>query len=78
MATIGSRPSPSALDSALDIFRVRQYFNVIVRARDVITAVRDDTAFLDAVRRGLVPLLSDRQPAAGPSSGRCAGLPRRR
>jgi len=33
MATTGSRPSHSALDAALDIFRVRQYFNVIVRAR---------------------------------------------
>ena len=45
MATTGSRPSHSALDAALDIFRVRQYFNVIVRARDVLTAVREDTAF---------------------------------
>ena len=31
MATTGSRRSHSALDAALDIFRVRQYFNVIVR-----------------------------------------------
>ena len=33
MATTCSRPSHSALDSALGIFRVRQYFNVIVRTR---------------------------------------------
>ena len=49
MATTGSRRSHSALDSALDIFRIRQYFNVIVRARDVLTAVREDTAFLNTV-----------------------------
>ena len=73
MATIGSRPSPSALDSALDIFRVRQYFNVIVRARDVLTAVGEDTAFLDAVRRGFLPFPSDRPPAAGPVFGPPSG-----
>jgi NTE family protein len=69
MATTSNGHSPSALDAALDIFRVRQYFNVIVRARDVLTAVRKDTAFLDTVRRGLLPLPSDRQPAAGPVFG---------
>ena len=63
----------SALDSALDIFRVRQYFNVIVRARDAITAVRADTVFLDTVRRGLLPLPSDRQPAAGQVFGELRG-----
>jgi NTE family protein len=69
MATTGSRPSHSALDAALDIFRVRQYFNVIVRTRDVITAIREDTTFLDTVRRGLLPLPSDRRPTAGPVFG---------
>ena len=33
MVTTGGRRSHSALDAALDIFRVRQYFNVAVRAR---------------------------------------------
>ena len=77
MATTDDRRSHSALDAALDIFRVRQYFNVIVRARDVLTAVREDTAFLDTVRRGILPLPSDRQPAAGPVFGplRGAGPP---
>ena len=37
--TTGGGPSHSALDAALDIFRVRQYFNVVVRARDVTTAI---------------------------------------
>jgi NTE family protein len=66
MATTSNGHSPSALDAALDIFRVRQYFNVIVRGRDVITAIREDTRFLEAVRRGLLPLPSDRRPASGP------------
>ena len=48
------------LDSALDIFRLRQYFNVAVRARQVEQGVRDDVAFLDLVRRSLVSLPFDR------------------
>ena len=40
MATTGGRGSHSVLDAALDIFRVRQYFNVAVRARDVAAAIR--------------------------------------
>jgi NTE family protein len=63
-ASEGGR-SHGALDAALDIFCVRQYFNVIVRARDVATAVRSDARFLDTVRRGILPLPFDRQPAAG-------------
>ena len=73
MASIERQRGPSALDAALDIFRVRQYFNVIVRARDAITAVRADTGFLDTVRRGLLPLPSDRQPAAGQVFGQLRG-----
>ena len=73
MATTDRRRSHSALDSALDIFRVRQYFNVIVRARDVLTAVREDTTFLNAVRRGILPLPSDRRPAPGQVFGPLRG-----
>ncbi len=65
MATTDSQRSNSVLDSALDIFRFRQYFNVIVRARDVLTAIREDTTFLHTVRRGILPLPSDRRPAPG-------------
>ncbi len=73
MATTDDRRSRSALDAALDIFRVRQYFKVIVRGRDVITAIREDTRFLEAVRRGLLPLPSDRRPAPGPVFGPLRG-----
>lgn len=50
------------LDAPLDIFRLRQYFDVLVRARDVADGVRADAAFLRRVRRGLLPLPLDRHP----------------
>jgi len=65
MAGTGSRDRASALDAALDIFRIRQYFDVIVGARDVAAAIRKDARFLGAIRRGLVSLPSDRWPAPG-------------
>jgi NTE family protein len=57
------QPVQTALDAVLDIFRIKQYFDVIVRARDVATAVRKDVRFLDAVRRGVLPLPFDRRRA---------------
>ena len=63
MVTVGGQPGRSALDAALDVFRMRQYFDVVVRARDVATAIRKDATFLDTVRRGFLPLPFDRQPA---------------
>ncbi len=72
VATTGSRYR-GALGAALDIFRVRQYFNVVVGARDVARAVRADARFLDTVRRGIVPLPPGRQPAAGRIFGPLAG-----
>jgi len=65
VATAGSQRSGSVLGAALDIFRVRQYFNLVVAARDVARAVRADARFLDTVRRGLVPLPTDRWLAPG-------------
>ncbi len=65
MATTGGQRSRSISDAALDVFRMRQYFNVVVRARDVATAIRKDATFLDTVRRGILPLSFDRQPAPG-------------
>jgi NTE family protein len=65
MVTIEGQRSRSALDAALDIFRMRQYFNLVVGARDVARAVRNDARFLDTVRRGLVPLPLDRWPVPG-------------
>jgi NTE family protein len=73
MVTPGGQPGHSALDAALDVFRMRQYFNVVVRARDVVTAIRRDGVFLGTVRRGLLPLPSDRQPAPGPVFGPLRG-----
>ena len=58
-----AEPNRSALDAVLDIHRIRQYFNVLVRGRDVATAIRKDAGFLDVIRRGVLPLPFDRQPA---------------
>lgn len=44
------------LDSLLDALRIRQYFNVITAAREVAEGVRDDAAFLTALRRAVLPL----------------------
>jgi NTE family protein len=65
MATTDSQRGHSALDAALDIFRMRQYFDVVVRTRDVVTAIGKDARFLDTVRRGMLPLPFDRRPAPG-------------
>ena len=62
----------SPLDVALDVFRMRQYFDVVVRARDVASAATRDVRFVNTVRRGLLPLPFDRRPSParvfGPSS----------
>ncbi|MFN2581291.1 MAG: patatin-like phospholipase family protein, partial [Candidatus Dormibacteria bacterium] len=44
------------LSPVIDVFRLRQYFNVITRARQVAELVRDDAGFLRTVRRALVTL----------------------
>ena len=53
-----TRTSP--LGTALDVFRMRQYFNAIVRAVDLAAAVREDASFLTDVRRAFLPLPFDR------------------
>jgi NTE family protein len=73
MVTTGGRRGHSALDAALDIFRVRQYFNVAVRARDVAAAAGKDVRFVHTVRRGLLPLPFDRWPAPGQVFGPLPG-----
>ena len=73
MVTVGGQPGHSALDAALDVFRMRQYFDVVVRARDVAAAIRKDATFLDTVRRGFLPLPFDRRPAPGPVFGPLRG-----
>ena len=74
MATVDGGQDRSALDAALDIFRVRQYFNVVIRARDVATAARKDAAFLHTVRRGLLPLPFDRKPVPRQVFGPLRGI----
>ncbi len=64
MTTNGAAgPGRTALDVVLDIHRIRQYFDVIVQAREVAAAVRKDARFLDAVRRSVLPLPFDHQAA---------------
>ncbi len=50
----------SPLDDALDILRVRQYFNAITVARELADGIRRDASFLRATRRALLPLPVDR------------------
>lgn len=50
------------LGPLLDVFRVKQYFEALTAALDVAAAVRQDITFLDVVRRGLLPLPTDRHP----------------
>ncbi len=57
------------LGGALDVFRLRQYFNVITRTREFVEGVREDAGFLDDARRALVTLPFDRRhsPTSTPS-----------
>ncbi len=47
------------LDSVLDVFRVRQYFNVITRSTELVEGIRHDAALLGDMRRALVALPFD-------------------
>lgn len=49
------------LGSAIDVFRLRQYFNVVTRTREFLDGVREDAGLLDDVRRALVPLPFERR-----------------
>src|SRR5271166_1243714 len=51
------------LDSVLDVFRLRQYFNVITRSRELVEGVRADAGLLTDARRALVTLPGERRPA---------------
>lgn len=48
------------LSSVLDVFRLRQYFNVITRLREVGQGIRADAGLLSDARRALVTLPFDR------------------
>ena len=51
------------LSSVLDVFRLRQYFDMLARSRELLEGVRDDLGFLGDARRALVRL-----PFEGPGS----------
>lgn len=44
------------LDTIIDVFRVRQYFNAITRTREFVDGVREDAGLLQDARRALVKL----------------------
>jgi len=48
------------LSAALDVFRLRQYFDVVTRARQWADGIREDAGLLADVRRALLPLPFDR------------------
>jgi len=50
------------LSTVLDVFRLRQYFNAITRARQTVEGIREDAGFLDDARRAMVSLPFDREP----------------
>lgn len=47
------------LSAVLDVFRLRQYFDVITRARQWADGLREDAGLLSDVRRAMVPLPGD-------------------
>ena len=49
------------LGAVTDIFRLRQYFNVITRARELAEGAREDGRLLDAVRRATIRLPFERR-----------------
>jgi NTE family protein len=51
------------LGGLIDIFRVREYFDGLTKARDVARKVQEDASFLGALRRSLVKLPADSSPA---------------
>lgn len=70
MTAADGRRGPSPLDRALDVFRVRQYFDVLVRGRDLLDGVRRDVGFVDDVRRAILPGPGHRRsPAVSPFRG---------
>lgn len=44
------------LGAALDVFRLRQYFNVATRTRELVAGIAEDAGLLDDARRALVRL----------------------
>lgn len=51
------------LSTLLDIFRLRQYFNVVTRTLEVVEGIRDDAGLLHDARRAVVRLPFEARPA---------------
>jgi len=49
------------LGTMLDVFRIRQYFNIITRTREFVDGVREDADLLNDARRALVTLPHERR-----------------
>jgi len=54
------------LGSVIDVFRLRQYFNVVTTTRQLAEGVREDAGLLDDARRALVRLPWERRPRPVP------------
>ena len=50
------------LSALVDVFRLRQYFDVATRVRELGGDLADDVGFLDVARRAVLPLPFDRRP----------------
>ncbi len=62
-----SRRVSTPLGALVDIFQVRQYFNVLVGATNLAEAVVRDVGFVNAVRRAVLGLPFDHRPGIAPS-----------
>ena len=68
LPTVGARAQGwVVLSAALDVFRIRQYFNVVTRGREWVDGLREDAGLVRDARRALVRLPFDR-PRAVPGS----------
>src|SRR5579863_3201753 len=52
------------LGTVLDVFRLRQYFNLITGARELVEGLREDAGFVNDARRAVVRLPMERRAPA--------------
>ena len=50
------------MSAVFDVFRLRQYFNVITRARELVEGVREDAGLLQDARRAVIMLPFEQRP----------------
>lgn len=61
---LGERTLKPVLSSVLDIFRLRQYFNIVTRTREWVGGVREDAGLLRDARQAFVTLPFERNTRA--------------